>query len=63
MQSSSNSQTQLFTDIERSILKFIWNNKTNKTKNNNNRIVKTILNNERTSGESPSLTSSWTTEQ
>jgi hypothetical protein len=35
--------TQLFTEIERAICKFIWNNK--KT-----RIPKTILNNKRTSG-------------
>jgi len=35
--------TQFFTELERAILKIIWNNK-------NLRIVKTILNNKRTSG-------------
>ena len=35
--------TQLFTDIERAILKFLWNSK-------KHRITKTILNNKRTSG-------------
>jgi hypothetical protein len=34
---------QLFIELERAILKFIWNNK-------KPRIVKTILNNKRTSG-------------
>ena len=42
--------TQLFKEIKRAILKFIWNNKKLK-------IAKTILNNKRTSGESPPLTS------
>jgi hypothetical protein len=35
--------TQFFIDLERSICKFIWNNK-------KSRIAKTILNNKRTSG-------------
>jgi hypothetical protein len=35
--------TQFFTELERAICKFIWNNK-------KHRIVKTILNNKRTSG-------------
>jgi hypothetical protein len=43
--------TQFFIELQRAILKFIWNNK-------KARIEKTILNNKRTSGESPSLTSS-----
>jgi hypothetical protein len=44
--------TQFFIDLERAISKFIWNNK-------KPRIVKTILNNKRTSG---GMTSSFTTE-
>ena len=40
--------TQFFIELERTILKFIWNNKNKQTKEN--RIVKTILNNKRTSG-------------
>jgi hypothetical protein len=54
--------TQFFIELEREILKLIWNNKQNKNKN---RTEKTILNNKRTSAlvESPSLTSSCTTEQ
>jgi hypothetical protein len=47
---------QFFFELERAIFKIICNNKTPK-------IVKTILNNERTSGESPFLTESCTTEQ
>jgi hypothetical protein len=35
--------TKFFTDLERDICKFIWNNK-------NPRIAKTLLNNKRTSG-------------
>jgi hypothetical protein len=45
--------TQFFTEIKKSICKFIWNEKTkqNKTKQNKKtRIAKTILNNKRTSG-------------
>jgi hypothetical protein len=38
--------TQFFTELERVICKFTWNNK----KKKNPRITKTILNNKRTSG-------------
>jgi hypothetical protein len=66
--------TQFIKDMQKAILKFTWKgkrqNKTkqNKTKQNkqtnkNPRIEKIILNNKRTSGKSPSLTSSFTTEQ
>ena len=43
--------TQFFIELERVMLKFIWNNK-NKTKQQQqkNRIAKTILNSKRTSG-------------
>jgi hypothetical protein len=44
--------TEFFIELERPILK-----------SKNPRIAKTILNNKRTSGESPSLTSSCTTEE
>ena len=43
MQCPSKSQLIFFIELERAILKFIWNNK-------NPRIAKTILNSERTSG-------------
>jgi hypothetical protein len=49
--------TQFFTELERKICKFIWNNK-KKT-----RIANTILNNKRTSGRITILTSSCTTKQ
>jgi hypothetical protein len=43
--------SQFFLDSERTICKFIWNNKTKQNKTNKNpRIVKTILNNKRISG-------------
>jgi hypothetical protein len=42
--------TQFFTEIERAILRFIWNNNNNNNKKKN-KIVKTILNNKRTSGK------------
>jgi hypothetical protein len=48
--------TQFFTEIERAILKFIWNSK-------KLRISKTISTIKEILGESPSLTSSYTTEQ
>ena len=49
--------TQFYIELERVICKFIWNN-------NKPRVMKTILNNKRTSEEgSASLTSSCTTEQ
>jgi hypothetical protein len=48
--------TQFFKDMERTILKFIWKGK-------KSRRAKTILNNKRTAGGIPSLTSSSTTEQ
>jgi hypothetical protein len=51
--------TQFFKDMERAILKFIWKDK-NKKKNSENKI---ILNNKEQLGESPSLTSTFTTEQ
>jgi len=47
---------QFFRELERTICKFIWNNK-------KPRIAKTILNNERTSGGTLSLNSSSITEQ
>jgi hypothetical protein len=47
---------QFFLMLEREICKFMWNNK-------KPRKAKTIHNNKRTYGESPSLTSSYTTEQ
>jgi hypothetical protein len=41
---------QFFIELVRTISKFIWNNNKNKTKQNKNMIVKTILRNKRTSG-------------
>jgi hypothetical protein len=40
--------THFFTELEREIFKFIWKRKKNKTKPNQNRKSKTILNNKRT---------------
>jgi hypothetical protein len=54
--------TQFFIELERAILKVIWKNN-NKKKPKQNGISKTILNNKRILGESPSLTSSCTKEQ
>jgi hypothetical protein len=48
--------SQFFMELEREICKLIWSNK-------KLRIVKIILNNKRTSVESPSLTLTCTTEQ
>jgi hypothetical protein len=48
--------TQFYIELERAIRKFIWNNK-------KPRIAKTIFNNKRNSGVSPSLTSSCIIEQ
>jgi hypothetical protein len=48
--------TQFFSELEKAISKFIWNNKIP-------RIAKTILKHKRTLGESPCLTSSCTTDQ
>jgi hypothetical protein len=48
--------TQFFIELEREILKVIWYNK-------RPWIVKTVLNNKRTSRGSTSLTSSYATEQ
>ena len=48
--------TQFFKDIERAILKFIWKNKTPK-------IVEKFLTIKEQLGESPSLTSSFNTDQ
>jgi hypothetical protein len=48
--------TQFFTEIERAIVNFIWNNR-------KQRIEKTTLNNKELLGESPSLTLNSTTDQ
>jgi hypothetical protein len=48
--------TQFFIELQRTICKFIWNNK-------KPRKEKTILNNKRISGGPPSLTSSYIKEQ
>jgi hypothetical protein len=48
--------TQFFKDMERAIIKFIWKAK-------KPRIMKTILNNIRTAGKLPSLTSSFIIDQ
>jgi hypothetical protein len=49
-------RTPFFIELERAILKIIWNNK-------KPRIARTILNSKRTSGESSSLTSSCNKKQ
>jgi hypothetical protein len=52
-----NIPTQFFTELDRAICKFIWNNKKKKKKPRIAKTIKELL------VESPSLTSSYTTEQ
>jgi hypothetical protein len=53
--------TQFFIDMKKAILNFIWKNK--QINKQTKRITRTILNNKRTSRESPSMTTSCTKKQ